>query len=194
MKTKPPRKKAQPEFPGLTGEPAGTLTFIIATIGIWVLALFVFATEVVPTVWSAHTSATSWRKTQGHIIQSEWSYKPGFFPGELIRRRQAQIVYRYSVDGREFEGSQVELIEFTSRSDSREELRRYPEGSQVTVYYQPDDPANAALRTGLRQSTLLAVLFGIACCCWILHFTARGSWIGFQRYRLRSLKLPSKAV
>ena len=191
MNTRPPapRKKAQPEFPRLTGEPVETLIVIMATLVFCGMSLFVLVTELVPSVWFAHASATSWQKTKGHVTESEWEYGHHLLTGKPKPRR-ARIVYRYSVDSREFESRQVELLESYSLADYGEHLRRYPQGSQVTVYYQPGNPANSALQPGMRWSTLAVVVFVFACLCGISYYTARGSWIAFQRYRSRSSTLP----
>ncbi|MCA9270730.1 MAG: DUF3592 domain-containing protein, partial [Planctomycetales bacterium] len=61
------------------------------------------------------------------------------------------VVYRYSVDGREFTSSNVFFGGNGSSSHStgaHKVAARYPRGGKVDVYYDPSEPANAVLEPG----------------------------------------------
>ena len=79
-----------------------------------------------------------WPHTEGVIVAS----RPGLAENDLLPR----IEFAYTVDGREYhtvfrfpEGTHP-LPEFTQSY-----LDKYPEGKAVTVYYDPQNPAEATL-------------------------------------------------
>jgi hypothetical protein len=59
------------------------------------------------------------------------------------------VIYSYEVDGRPYQSHRVRAGDDTGRlpvvTSASTTLDRYPVGSNVTVYYDPHDPANAAL-------------------------------------------------
>ena len=59
------------------------------------------------------------------------------------------VIYAYQVDGRPYQSFRLRAGDDTGgirlHGDASRTLERYPVGSNVTVYYDPDDPANAAL-------------------------------------------------
>ena len=86
-----------------------------------------------------------------------WSQTAGTVLSTTIRvRRVGQsrseiplVIYSYQVDGRPYQAHRVRAGDETGQikviGDASSMLDRYPVGSNVTVYYDPDDPANAAL-------------------------------------------------
>jgi hypothetical protein len=72
------------------------------------------------------------------------------------RRYAPQVVYAYEAGGRRYEGRRVGLGPRALTSDRGEALRaagRYPAGSEVTVYYDPEDPGEATLVRGTGEGT-----------------------------------------
>jgi hypothetical protein len=66
-----------------------------------------------------------------------------------IRAEIPMVIYSYEVDGRPYQSYRVRAGDDTGQipvvNTASVTLDRYPVGSNVTVYYDPDDPANAAL-------------------------------------------------
>ncbi|MGD9996820.1 MAG: DUF3592 domain-containing protein [Ilumatobacteraceae bacterium] len=66
-----------------------------------------------------------------------------------IRAEIPMVIYSYEVDGRPYQSYRVRASDDTGQipvvNHASITLDRYPVGSNVTVYYDPDDPANAAL-------------------------------------------------
>jgi hypothetical protein len=66
-----------------------------------------------------------------------------------IRAEIPMVIYSYEVDGRPYQSYRVRAGDDTGQipvvTNASTTLDRYPVGSNVTVYYDPDDPANAAL-------------------------------------------------
>jgi hypothetical protein len=91
-----------------------------------------------------------------------------YYQGHRDRYRySSHIAYRYAVDGAEFVSTQISMAKkfdaflstFSGTGDAAYEgtwLARYPVGKRVTVYYDPNDPANALLE---RDEAWLAYLF-----------------------------------
>ena len=95
-------------------------------------------------------------------------------------RYSSSISYRYTVDGEEFVSSQISMAKkfdayvstFSGRGDAAYEatwLAKYPVGKHVTVYYNPNNPANALLE---RDEAWLAYLFFVVAA--VLAFLALG--------------------
>ncbi|MCJ8330086.1 MAG: DUF3592 domain-containing protein [Lentisphaeria bacterium] len=64
--------------------------------------------------------------------------------------RWTEVEYSYQVAGKEFTSRQVSYNnETTSYRNAKLFSKKYPEGSEITVYYNPDDPEEALLYPGL---------------------------------------------
>ena len=95
-------------------------------------------------------ASRNWPVVEGKVISSTvrkritgaGAHAPGIHPF------LPEIVYRYRVDGREYE-SQVLYMGGRIRQSMRqahEEVARYPSGSIVPVRYAPENPARACLQ------------------------------------------------
>jgi hypothetical protein len=74
-----------------------------------------------------------------------------------------RIRYSYPVDGREHESSQINFWGVVGGSQSAAErtTRRYPQGAQVTVYYNPQDPHEAVLDRAFSPLVLILPPVGV---------------------------------
>lgn len=73
------------------------------------------------------------------------------------------VVYRYQVEGKDFEGETVWFgndVSTSDRSMSEETIRKYPVKQNITVYYDPADHAIAVLEPGVFKTTYFFYLFG----------------------------------
>lgn len=74
-----------------------------------------------------------------------------------------KIVYRYQVKQNEFESNTVWFgsdVSTSSRSTASNAVKRFPVEKEVTVYYDPADPAIAVLEPGVFKTTYFFYLFG----------------------------------
>lgn len=138
-------------------------------------------------LWRGYASS-SWPATQGVITQAE-IVEAEDSEGDPVY--QAAITYRYDVGGRLYSGSAITAMdESTSlRVFADKALARYPAGSEVTVHYQPDDPATAVLEPGLRGGMLIYT--GVIAWCLLgglgaLIFAPR--WLVHRRAEAASLE------
>ncbi len=81
-----------------------------------------------------------WRAAPGRVTSSDID------PGTLSAPRW-EIEYEYTVDGRAYIGDRVALAQRRRHGyeDAMEQLRRYPQGQSVEVFYDPRDPAQSVL-------------------------------------------------
>lgn len=101
--------------------------------------------------------ASRFATTQGTVLSSEVTHNSD---GDGTTHG-VRITYRYEVEGREYSGDRFRYDKSTS-SDSawaRQAVKEHRVGSAVTVYYDPQNPAEAVLRVGLAGSDLFMAMF-----------------------------------
>jgi hypothetical protein len=90
-------------------------------------------------------AAAAWAQTAGTVLSTTIRVRR---VGQS-RSEIPVVIYSYSVDGHPYQSHRVRAGDETGQikviGDASSMLDRYPVGSNVTVYYDPDDPANAAL-------------------------------------------------
>ena len=61
------------------------------------------------------------------------------------------VKYSYTVEGRNYEGNTVGFgtMSHNERSDAQEELKSYPKGKTIDVYYDPENPSDSVLNKGV---------------------------------------------
>lgn len=88
--------------------------------------------------------AQSWASTTGEITKSRVQVSGGEYT--TIGHR---IEYQYQVDGTQYSASQVhagdKFYESYTSDEHYDLVDKYPVGAQVTVFYNPADPSQAAL-------------------------------------------------
>jgi len=89
-------------------------------------------------------ASQEWFSTSGRVVKSRVEVSGGEVTSVTPR-----VVYEYTVGGQQYQSQQIRAGDtlFSLRSDQQayEIIDRYPEGATVTVYYDPADPAQAAL-------------------------------------------------
>ncbi len=105
--------------------------------------------------WKQASAARNWPQTPGRVVES------GIRETAVRARRQTSaastrqatryaphIVYAYTVHGASYQGERLRFGPVTLSSEAGDAGRaasRYPLGSEVTVYYDPANPAESAL-------------------------------------------------
>lgn len=101
-----------------------------------------------------------WPQTQGEIIESELETSRG----DNGTMYGAHVVYRYSLDGGEFESDRIWFggdYSTSNRSEMFEVVKQYPVGQAVTVYYSPDQPSESVLMPGAYTSSYILFAIGM---------------------------------
>jgi hypothetical protein len=81
--------------------------------------------------------------------------------GDTSDHYTPKVKYTYQAIGQEYEGDKLGFgfqQSFGSQSKAQAALARFPVGAQVTVYYDPNNPAEAVLERKAGGSTLSLVL------------------------------------
>ncbi|MES2704576.1 MAG: DUF3592 domain-containing protein [Bacteroidota bacterium] len=108
------------------------------------------------------------------IFKSYASVKWPSVPGTIIKMQDAtalhergvrkfDLEYSYEVDGKLYTSNRIAFGEgnlaLTSKKKLDTYLALYPEGTKVTVFYDPNNPARATLRCGPNTGQLIVVIF-----------------------------------
>jgi len=99
--------------------------------------------------------AQRWPSTQGKVVVSQVGTikkEPGdigYNFGDSNVKNYPQVEYTYVVDGKAFRASQIEIGETKELGEVEEKLARYPVGTVVDVYYNPEKPTEACLERDL---------------------------------------------
>jgi hypothetical protein len=90
-------------------------------------------------------ASQTWPSTKGKIVTSRVELSSGRDMATVY----AKIAYEYQLSGRTYQCDQVhsgdEYYAEATREETYDLVDRYPVGREVTVYYNPDNPAEAAL-------------------------------------------------
>ncbi len=105
-------------------------------------------------------------------ISKDWPAVPGTITASQVRISTdedgttyfADVTYKYVVNDRWYTAATVHFGEYGSGSRSRADkiVARYPPGSQVTVYYNPDKSGTAVLEPGVSWSSYLGIFMSLA--------------------------------
>lgn len=108
-----------------------------ALIGWWIYTLYK-KREVI------RQSAMNWRATTGRVLKSRVEVSGG-----ETTTVHPMVLYAYEVNGRTYQSSQMRpgdsVMRMSSSQDAYATVDRYPEGAIVQIYYNPDNPQEAAL-------------------------------------------------
>jgi uncharacterized protein YecT (DUF1311 family) len=123
-------------------------------------------------VWRRARASSRWSATSGRILSSVVTSPP---PGTRWSSiRLPDVRYQYDVAGTSYVGATVRFSFSNSRPD--ETVARYPPGRHVTVYFDPDAPAQCVLEPGLppgdvrRASYPLLLVVSLFAAMWVAHF------------------------
>lgn len=91
-------------------------------------------------------SSGSWPSTDGTVVEAriEEFRTTG---GTTSVKVKGYFLYHYSVDGNNYSGSRLNF--FSISGDPVTAARKFEPGQVVKVYYDPDEPSNAVIETGL---------------------------------------------
>lgn len=127
----------------------GSAEFVTVLIGIG-LVVVVFAIGCTGIVWQA----CRWPVTRGRIVSSgARSFQFSSGEGSSSTRYKPNVAYTYEVNGQQYSGSKVNydlLASGMSQSYAQQIAAKYKVGQEVTVYYNPKNPADSMLNPHAR--------------------------------------------
>jgi hypothetical protein len=119
-------------------------------------------------LWNARRSmqAASWPTTPGTITQLSVQEDSG---GEGGTTYMVKLLYTYRVDGVLYEGNRLAFgYSGSSNRQAQQEIhRKLNDAKEVSVRYDPSDPAVSCLSFGLHGSIRFILLFSII---WLVFF------------------------
>lgn len=135
----------------------GGIIFGVIWIGGWTGITMVFNVMLVSNAWQ-QIEALSFETEQGRILKSKLevesdgdgdTYRPDIeFEFFIIDDRYVSNTWKFGSD-----------MSTGSRSNNEKIVRKYPRGSEVTVYYDRDNPERAILQPGISGSELFMAWF-----------------------------------
>ncbi len=139
--------------------------FMVTMLGAMAVFALLIALAIQRQVWAAK----GWKVASGRILSSDveayqkWTTVKG--RSRLQTFFRPSIVYAFEVDGQQFISDQVSFggqISWSSPRFSQQGLARYPEGSAVSVYYDPQNPTDSVLeRRGSGVILLVIITAGL---------------------------------
>jgi len=105
--------------------------------------------------------SSGWPSVDGLVVASEVVRTGG---GRGSTGYRPRVVYQYEVHGKALEADRVSHGEAIAKTQQHAShiVGRYPVGSNVPVFYDPDSPESAALETGFGIGAVAIPGFGAA--------------------------------
>ena len=110
--------------------------------------------------WGGRT--TRWQETRGRVLH--FLDNPDFRWSSAFGTAKPDVDYTYEVNGRDYRGGLVSVgpdpgASLFGDSINERRARRYREGSEVEVYYNPLRPADAVLERGVSHRMVVSHAF-----------------------------------
>ncbi|MDI6769063.1 MAG: DUF3592 domain-containing protein [Anaerolineales bacterium] len=107
-------------------------------------------------------ASQGWPATQGQILEARIAESTSTdSDGDTSTSYSPAVKFTYNVAGQEYKGNKI-TFGFTqgyrNYAKAQAALARYPLGAQVTIYYDPANPADAVLERKAGGNTLAMVL------------------------------------
>jgi hypothetical protein len=133
----------------------------VILISLGIVFLFYGSTNLVRDYNSLHWPSTSGIIRSAKTSHAFWAYH-GF--------SYADILYDYRVASVSYSGIRVSFGGFWQHNHNENEVRlvlnRYPQGKEVAVFYDPNDPNNAVLEPQITDRTWTPLALGVAFLLW----------------------------
>lgn len=108
-------------------------------------------------------ASQNWPSAEGEIVLAMVHAKVSSDEDGTSTKYVPHVVYKYSVLGEQYSSDQVTIgakRNYVSQAKAEAKLQ-YQSGDQVTVYHNPDNPAQAVLESGAVGGTLGTLLMGL---------------------------------
>ena len=104
----------------------------------------------------------------------------------------ADIAFQYTVNGKEFTSNltMIDQPPKTFSTDAQTLVQKYPAGSTVLAHYNPQNPSQALLETGVSRSTYVAFVFGLV---WRHSASVYSASACFRRHAWSTLASSTKS-
>lgn len=135
------------------------MSFIVSVLGVVVVAATLFD------LYRALASR-SWSATQGVVklasAEIVSAYQQTRKP--FSTKNQTAFYYEYAVNGETYLGSRIffgdAFLSLFSFLAAKGAIEKYKEGRETTVYYNPSNPKDSTLETGVKWQAVAALVLG----------------------------------
>jgi Protein of unknown function (DUF3592) len=135
-------------------------------IGIGTLIMLIMGGLAAAQLWGA-ASSRGWQQTAGQVLSSGVVASRNLSGGGLTD--YPQVIYSYSVMGQTYRSDKIQLGAAVGGSGAARAAKRYPAGSAVQVYFNPQHPEQAVLERRSPVAVWLIVIGVVAggsfCAC-----------------------------
>lgn len=127
---------------------------------VWLVFVGAFDVYVAWTAARQVIAARTWTPVPAEIISSEIISTRGR-KGKTTQT--PSVSYTYSVDGQQYTGSTIEAFGMPSKGKTyaQDIAGAYRQGESASIFVDPADPSQSALRVGLQPSTMRMMLFSL---------------------------------
>ncbi len=115
-----------------------------------------------------HQGTANWPKVTGTVKQAfVYQHERSTTSGTTITYTPV-VAYAYAVEGQDYQTHKRNFLPYTQASLTSKEAAqavstRYSPGSDVAVYYNPNNPAQAALEVPKATAHTAVLLYGVVC-------------------------------
>ena len=134
--------------------------------------------------------AATWPNAAGRVVKSavEARHTP-HADGPTTVENLPDIAYEFTVAGKPYRGSRINLDEIQDPAQLEATLARYPVGANVIVHYDPKDPENCVLERDIPKGMGKGCLAGLAC----LALIGAAIYAVYANFGAIEAALPAKA-
>ena len=108
-------------------------------------------------------ASRSWPSTEARILQSKVERDTSGSGKDRSTSYHAKVTYEFTVDGVTYKGDRVAAADIGRGKSIHAEriVKRYPKGSNATVYYMPEKPNRCLLEPGFKGQAFIIPSVGL---------------------------------
>jgi hypothetical protein len=151
----------------------GGLTILLTIIPVAIVVLILVG--VMRRSSSQVNASKNWDSAIGKVLMSQIEMRRVTGSHGAHNSPYPVVVYEYEVMGRRFQGTRISFgTEVGGSIAAPRTLQKYPVGSTVTVFYNPQNPAEAVLEQSSRSNSILKfvvfVIIAMVLCSSLFSF------------------------
>lgn len=107
-------------------------------------------------------AAKNWSETKGEVMEAMVEkHRASTSDGGKMTAYRPRIIYSYRINGRDYVGERLNFgteVQSSIKTFADDKVKQFATGTQVTVFYDPQNPNEAALEKSAPSSRLLYVI------------------------------------
>ncbi len=140
---------------------------------------------------TAQYRTESFLETGGRVVRTEIEESTSTTGGSRSTSYEPIIEYEFSVNDTRYESNQYTLgvRMLGGKDDAEQELSQHPVGSEIRVFYDPEDPTCSVLVTGTGSGEIIFIaiailLVGLTVLGWVITI---GKFRAYAAYKARKV-------